>query len=158
MTTMARRDPADKAKIDAIEKKLLANPEIAKLIDELGTSTTDANDLVRGMLQASITRGLNAEMDAHLGYEPGDRAAKATAETDNHRNGTYPKTVDSNYGPVNIDVPRDRAGTFTPTMAPQRLQAANRCRRYDCQLICRRNDHSGYPASYGNSDACRYFP
>ena len=31
MTTVARRDPADKAKIDAIEKKLLANPEIAKL-------------------------------------------------------------------------------------------------------------------------------
>ena len=119
MTTMARRDPADKAKIDAIEKKLLANPEIAKLIDELSTSTTDANDLVRGMLQASITRGLNAEMDAHLGYEPGDRAAKATAETDNHRNGTYPKTVDSNYGPVNIDVPRDRAGTFIPTMVPK---------------------------------------
>ena len=45
MTTVARRDPADKAKIDAIEKKLLANPEIAKLIDDLGTSTTDANDL-----------------------------------------------------------------------------------------------------------------
>ena len=41
MTTVARRDPADKAKIDAIEKKLLANPEIAKLIDNLGTSTTD---------------------------------------------------------------------------------------------------------------------
>ena len=38
MTTVARRDPADKAKIDAIEEKLLANPEIAKLIDELGTS------------------------------------------------------------------------------------------------------------------------
>ena len=51
MTTMARRDPADKAKIDAIEKKLLANPEIAKLIDDLGTSTTDANGPVRGMLQ-----------------------------------------------------------------------------------------------------------
>ena len=61
----------DQAKIDAIEQKLLANPEIAKLIDELGTSTTDANDLVRGMLQASITRGLNAEMDAHLGYSSG---------------------------------------------------------------------------------------
>lgn len=51
---------------------------MAKLIDELGTSTTDANDLVRGMLQASITRGLNAEMDTHLGYASGDRAAKAT--------------------------------------------------------------------------------
>lgn len=38
MTTMARRDPADKAKIDVIEEKLLANPDIAKLIDELSTS------------------------------------------------------------------------------------------------------------------------
>ena len=119
MMTVARRDPADKAKIDAIEQKLLANPEIAKLIDELGTSTTDANDLVRGMLQASITRGLNAEMDAHLGYQAGDRDSKAAVGTDNHRNGSYPKTIDSNYGPVTVDVPRDRAGTFVPMMVPK---------------------------------------
>ncbi|WP_460486820.1 IS256 family transposase, partial [Corynebacterium atrinae] len=105
--------------MDAIEAKLLANPEIAKLIDELGTSTTDANDLVRGMLQASITRGLHTEMDAHLGYGCGDRQAKAAAGTNNHRNGTYQKTVDSNYGPVTIDIPRDRAGTFTPMMVPK---------------------------------------
>ncbi len=71
------------------------------------------------MLQASITRGLNAEMDAHLGYRSGDRDAKAAAGTDNHRNGTYPKTVDSNYGPVTVDIPRDRAGTFLPTMVPK---------------------------------------
>ena len=119
LTTVARRESADKAKIDAIEKKLLANPDIAKLIDDLGTSTTDANDLVRGMLQASITRGLNAEMDAHLGYESGDRSGKAAARTDNHRNGSYPETVDSNYGPVTVDVPRNRAGTFLPTMVPK---------------------------------------
>ena len=100
---------------------------MAKLIDELGTSTTDANDLVRGMLQASITRGLNAEMDTHLGYASGDRAAKATVGTDNYRNGTYPKTVDSNYGPVSIDVPRDRNGTFSPYDGAQRLKAADRC-------------------------------
>ncbi|MFS0182081.1 transposase [Corynebacterium striatum] len=92
---------------------------MAKLINELGTSTTDANDLVRGMVQASITRGLNAEMDAHLGYPSGDRDAKTAAGTDNHRNGTYPKTVDSNYGPVTVDVPKDRAGTFLPTMVPK---------------------------------------
>ncbi len=49
MTTVARRNPEDSAKIKAIEEKLLANPEMAKLIDELGTSTTDANDLVRGL-------------------------------------------------------------------------------------------------------------
>ncbi len=65
-------------------KKLLANPEIAKLIDELGTSTHDANDLVRGMLQASITRGLNAEMEAHLGYEHGDREGKNASASSNY--------------------------------------------------------------------------
>lgn len=119
MTIVTRGDAADKAKIDAIEKKLLANPGIAKLIDDLGKSATDANDLVRGMLQASITRGLNAEMDAHLGYESGDRSAKAAVGTDNYRNGSYPKTVDSNYGPVSVDIPRDRAGTFIPTMVPK---------------------------------------
>ena len=73
------------------------------------------------MLQVSITRDLNAEMDAHLGYEPGDREGKAAAGTDSYRNGTYPKTVDSNYRPVTVGVPRDRAGTFLQTMVPKEL-------------------------------------
>ncbi|CAB0660641.1 IS256 family transposase [Corynebacterium diphtheriae] len=59
-----------------------------------------SNDLVRGMLQASITRGLNAEMDAYLGYQSGDREAKAAGGIDNYCNGTYLKTVDYNDGPV----------------------------------------------------------
>ncbi len=63
--------------------------------------------------------GLNAEMDAHLGYSSGDRDAKAAAWTDNHRNGSYSKTVDSNYGPVTVEIPRDRAGTYIPTMVPK---------------------------------------
>ena len=37
IATVARRESANKVKIDAIERKLLANPEIAKLIDDLGT-------------------------------------------------------------------------------------------------------------------------
>jgi len=78
------------------------------------------------MLQALITRGLNGEMDAHLGYESDDRSGKAAVGTDNYRNGTYSKTVDSNYGPVAVDVPRDRVGTFLPTLASQRLEAFDR--------------------------------
>ena len=106
-----------------LRQRLLVNSGIAKLIDELGTFTTDANDLVRGMLQASITRGLNAEMDAHLGYGPGDRDVKAAVGTDNHCNGTYSKTVDSNYGPVIIDVPRDRAENVPVDDGSQGLEA-----------------------------------
>lgn len=92
---------------------------MAKLIDELGTSTTDANDLVRGLLQASINRGLNAGMDAHLGYQHSDRDGKEAAGQSNSRNGSYPKRVDSNYGPVDVAVPRDRDGSFLPTMVPR---------------------------------------
>ncbi|MDK6471496.1 transposase, partial [Streptococcus agalactiae] len=97
----------------------MANPQMAELIGELATSTTNANDLVRGMLQASITRGLQAEMDAHLGYAHSDRKAKAEAGAEsmgNYRNGSYPKTVATNYGMITVDIPRDRAGTFRPTM------------------------------------------
>lgn len=81
MTTMTMRDGADTARIAAIEKKLLENPEIAKLIDELGSEASDANDLVRGMLQASNTRGLNAQMDQHLGYSGDDRVGKTALNT-----------------------------------------------------------------------------
>ena len=66
-----------------------------------------------------MTRGLEAEMDAHLGYSKGDREAKTAAGGDNYRNGSYIKKVDSNYGPVDVTVPRDRNGTFLPTMVPK---------------------------------------
>lgn len=44
---------------------------------------------------------------------------KPEVGTDNYRNGSYPKTNDSNYGPVTVDVPSNRAGTFVPTMVPK---------------------------------------
>ena len=42
-----------------------------------------------------------------------------TAQANNHRNGSYTKTVNSGYGAVEVTVPRDRAGTFTPRMVPK---------------------------------------
>lgn len=58
-------------------------------------------------------------MDAHLGYEHGDRAGKDVAGQANSRNGSYSTTVDSAYGLVDISVPRDRAGTYMPRMVPK---------------------------------------
>gem|GEM_PF-2548116 len=71
------------------------------MIGELSTSTDDASELVKGLLQASINAGLQAEMDEHLGYGHSDRKAKVQVETahgSNHRNGAYTKTVNSGYG------------------------------------------------------------
>ncbi len=61
-------------------------------------------------------------MDAHVCYSHSDRKAKAqvaTAHGSNHRNGSYTKTINSGYGAVEVTVPRDRAGTFTPHMVPK---------------------------------------
>ncbi|WJY65289.1 Transposase, Mutator family [Corynebacterium aquatimens] len=101
----APKKHGDAERVADISRRLMENPETAKLIQELGESTADANELVRGLLQATINSGLSAEMDAHLGYVNGDRAAKEAAGQANSRNGSYPKTVDSAYGPVDISVP-----------------------------------------------------
>lgn len=50
---------------------------------------------------------MEAEMDEHLGYESYERS-----DNDNYRNGTKKKTVRSNYGEFQIDVPQDRQSSF----------------------------------------------
>ena len=50
-------------------------------------------------------------MSEHLGYDKGEPTTQARG---NARNGTTSKMVDSEVGPFEIEVPRDRAGTFTP--------------------------------------------
>ena len=69
-------------------------------------------DIVRNVLQA----GLEVEMAEHLGYPPHDRAGRGTG---NSRNGAYDKTVITDVGPVELRVPRDRAGTFEPVTVPK---------------------------------------
>ena len=135
MTTVSPKKNYDQDKVNEISAKLMDNPEIAKLIGELSTSADDASDLVKGLLQASINAGLQAEMDAHLGYEHSDRKAKAqmdAAGAANYRNGSYTKTVGSAYGALDITMPRDRAGTFRPQMVPK---GARRLTELDDMII-----------------------
>jgi transposase-like protein len=72
--------------------------------------------LFRRMQKALVERVLNAELTQHLGYERGE--TKPTAQ-ENHRNGTTPKTVITDGGSLPLDIPRDRAGTFTPQLVPK---------------------------------------
>jgi len=53
------------------------------------------------------------ELTDHLGYEKGDPAGRGSG---NSRNGVSAKTVLTEFGEVQIEVPRDRAGTFEPQM------------------------------------------
>ena len=66
--------------------------------------------------KALIERALGAELSHHLGYPPG--AAKPD-DAGNHRNGSTGKTVLTEDGPVRIEVPRDREGSFEPVLIPK---------------------------------------
>jgi len=68
---------------------------------------------VRRFKKAIIERALGGELTHHLGYPPGGAKPEATA---NHRNGSGPKTVLTDDGPLGIDVPRDRDGSFEPRL------------------------------------------
>lgn len=66
--------------------------------------------------KALIERALGAELTHHLGYPVGQSRPEDVA---NHRNGSSDKTVLTDDGPVDIEVPRDRQGTFQPQLIPK---------------------------------------
>jgi len=72
-----------------------------------------------------VERMLEGEMTDHLGYEKNAPAGRGTG---NSRNGHSKKTLRSEQGNVQIEVPRDRGGTFEPQIVPKherRLPALN---------------------------------
>jgi putative transposase len=95
-------------------------PSIPKeLIDQFVSGPMSAEavqDISMAFKKALIERALGAELSHHLGYGPGDARP---AEEVNHRNGRTGKTVLTDNGPVRIEVPRDRAGSFEPLLIPK---------------------------------------
>ncbi len=84
-----------------------------------GTSVDGVDGLLNQMTKAVLERALQVEMTDHLGYESGDPAGYGTG---NSRNGKSTKTVSTRNGPVDIEVPRDRNGSFEPTIVPKRAR------------------------------------
>ncbi len=101
-------------------KAAQALPTIPKeLIDQFvnGPMSAEAvNAASMAFKKALIERALGAELTHHLGYAPG---ADKPLEASNHRNGATAKTVLTEDGPLRIEVPRDRAGSFEPLLIPK---------------------------------------
>ena len=79
-------------------------------------SIEELDAAVRRFKKAIVERALGGELTHHLGYPPGGAKPEEVA---NHRNGTSPKTVLTDDGPLAIDVPRDRDGSFEPRLIPK---------------------------------------
>jgi transposase-like protein len=81
-----------------------------------GLRLTGEGSLLGELVRVVLERALEGEMAAHLGYEKSERGGA----DGNARNGTVFKTVQTGVGPVPLQVPRDRAGTFEPLLVPKR--------------------------------------
>jgi transposase-like protein len=102
------------------------NPLAQQLVDRAraeGLSLVGPGGALTDLTKQVIETALEAEMDEHLGY--GYRDHRAVHDTPDERNGTRTKTVTTEIGPVQIDVPRDRDGTFTPVIVPKRVRRLN---------------------------------
>src|SRR5213593_2244392 len=88
-----------------------------EVIDELLAGARTEEEIVGpGGVLAQLTkrlveRAMSAELTEHLGYEPHQEPPGGTGNT---RNGSTPKTLATEHGPVRIETPRDRKGNFEP--------------------------------------------
>jgi putative transposase len=95
-----------------------AAAELVRRAKEQGLSLTGPGGLLKQLTKTVLETALNEEMTERLGYEKHDPAG---AGAGNIRNGTGGKTVLTEAsGHVDIDVPRDRAGTFEPQIVKKR--------------------------------------
>jgi transposase-like protein len=109
---MAKPKPAE------VTAEQAAATELVRLAKEQGLSLTGPDGLLKLLTKSVIEAALSEEMTDHLGYEKHDPAGIGA---ENIRNGTRSKTVISGHtGPVEIDVPRDRAGSFEPQIVKKR--------------------------------------
>jgi putative transposase len=110
MTEMIEPMPA------AIDQEQLARDLVERARAD-GVELTGPGGLLTGLTKTVLETALEAEMTGHLGYDKHDPAGR---DGGNSRNGTRTKTVQTEIGPVEIEVPRDRGGTFEPVVVRKR--------------------------------------
>ena len=117
---MAKADP-EREERRRQQKEIADSLKSSGALDEIfaridaGEPLTGHEGLLKGMLKASLERGLEVELSDHVGYDRGDPDASMFP---NSRNGTFPKTVATEIGDIELAIPRDRQGTFSPMLVP----------------------------------------
>ena len=95
----------------------VAKEQIRQIISENNiSSVADVYSLLKESFKDILQELMEAELDAALGYE---KNHKGDLTTNNKRNGHSPKTLKSQYGEFQVDVPRDRNGEFEPKLIPK---------------------------------------
>ena len=105
--------------IDPVTGEIIDEKQIAEQLltqaKEQGVSLVGPGGLLGGLTKTVLETALEAEITEHLGYEK-----HQVTDSENARNGTRSKTVLTEVGPVEIEVPRDRDGSFEPKIVRKR--------------------------------------
>ncbi|MDQ1218015.1 putative transposase [Microbacterium arborescens] len=109
----------DNEMIDPVTGEIIDQKDLAERLlaqaKEQGVSLVGPGGLLNQLTKNVLETALNAELTEHLGHDHG-----GTPIAENMRNGTRVKTVLTEIGPVEIEVPRDRDGSFEPVIVPKR--------------------------------------
>ena len=98
-------------------KKKIDKEIFKALIEDYGIKdTNDIKDMLKDLMSGTIQTMLEAEIEHELGYAKNSVSEKNTS---NSRNGYSKKTVRSEYGNINLDIPRDRNAEFEPQIIPK---------------------------------------
>ena len=104
--------------VGTVERELAAARVLVKAARDRGVELTGPDGLLKAITKTVLETALEEEMSEHLGY---DKHAVEGRNHGNSRNGTRAKTVLTDAaGQVEIEVPRDRDGTFAPVIVGKR--------------------------------------
>jgi putative transposase len=113
----------------------MADKKEMELLEALLSGTKSPEDLFgqdglfKRLKKAAMEKMLEAELTEHLGYEKHDPAGNGSG---NSRNGTTPKRLRMEDGEVELDIPRDRNGTFEPQLVRRHQR---RLKGFDDQIV-----------------------
>jgi hypothetical protein len=100
---------------DAVDEQLVG--QLVERARASGLQLTGEGGLLQQLTKRVLESALEGEITDHLGYDKHDPAGRNGG---NSRNGTRCKTVLTEVGPVPVDVPRDRDGSFEPQIVRKR--------------------------------------
>jgi transposase-like protein len=110
-----------------MDAKVLDRAEaLAKEIAGQATTIEDLNGVMKALMKSALEQMLGSELSVHLKEERPTAGEGASSGPEspprkrrNRRNGTSPKGVQGELGKIDLDVPRDREGTFEPQLVPK---------------------------------------
>src|SRR6185312_2953645 len=121
-------DVPDGKQVDELE----VARELVRQAREAGVSLTGSDGLLKAMTKTVIETALDEELSEHLGY---DRHGPAGRASGNSHNGSRSKSVPTVACAIEIDVPRDRAGTSSRSSSPSVSAACPMSTRWCCRCM-----------------------